>query len=89
MTPMEALKRAMFYISGVCSSSTLNVPGAVVQRLSAKEREALSQLKSSEIDGGDKAERIDELRYYIGSNEYYENKELEKEKLAFDKKIIK
>lgn len=89
MTPLEALKRAMFYISGVCSSRTLNVPGAVVQRLTPEAREALGKLKSSDIDGGDKAERIDELKYYVGSNEYYENKEFEKDKLEFDKKILK
>ena len=89
MGPMEAFRRAMFFISGVCSQRTLNQPGAVVSRLSPKEREALSQLKSSDIDGGPKAERIDELKYYIGSDEYYRNKEFEKDRLEFDKKILK
>lgn len=87
MTPKEAFYRAMFYISGVCSSITLNKPGAVVQRLSAEARQALSKLKSSDIDGSN--ERIDDLKYYVGSDEYYRNKEFEKDKLEFDKKILK
>jgi hypothetical protein len=89
MSPLEALKRAMFYVSGLCSSRTLNVPGAVVQRLSPEAREALSQLKSSDIDGGPTTERLDDLKYYCGSDEYYRNKEFEKDKLEFDKKILK
>jgi hypothetical protein len=89
MNPIEAFKRALFYVSGLCSSRTLNKPGAVVQRLSPEAREALSQLKSSDIDGGPQAERIDELKYYVGSDEYYRNKEFEKDRLEFDKKILK
>lgn len=89
MNPLDALKRALFYVSGICSSRTLNVPGAVVQRLSPEAREALTKLKSSDIDGGPTAERIDELKYYVGSDEYYRNKEFEKDKLEFDKKIVK
>jgi hypothetical protein len=88
-TPLEALKRALFFVSGLCSQRTLNKPGAVIERLSPEARAALTKLKSSDIDGGDKAERIDELRYYVGSDEYYRNKEFEKDKLEFDKKIIK
>ena len=88
MTPIEAFKRALFYISGVCSSITLNKPGAVVQRLSADAREALSKLKSSDLDGGPQSERIDELKYYVGSDDYYRNKEFEKDRLEFDKKIL-
>ena len=89
MTPIEAFKRAMFYISGVCSSRTLNQPGAVVNRLSSEARDALKELKSSDIDGGPSCERLDDLKYYIGSDEYYRNKEYEKDKLEFDKKILK
>lgn len=90
MTPMEAFKRAMFFISGICSQRTLNVPGAVVNRLSTKEREALGHLKSSDIDGSPGAERIDgDLKYWVGSEEYYRNKEFEKDKLEFDKKLLK
>jgi hypothetical protein len=89
MTPMEAFKRALFYVSGICSSRTLNKPGAVVQRLSPEARQALSELKSSDIDGGPAAERVDELKYYIGSDEYYRNKEFEKDRLEFDKKLKK
>ena len=90
MTPMQALKRAMFFISGLCSQKTLNVPGAVINRLSAKEREALSQLKSDDIDGSSDSERLDnDIKYWIGSDQYYQNKEFEKDKLKFDKKILK
>jgi len=89
MTPIEAFKRAMFYISAVCSSITLNKPGAVVQRLSPEAREALPKLKSSDIDGSPTSERLDDLKYYVGSDEYYRNKEFEKDKLEFDKKILK
>jgi hypothetical protein len=89
MTPMEAFKRALFYVSGLCSSRTLNKPGAVVQRLSPEARQALTELKSSDIDGGPTAERVDELKYYVGSDEYYRNKEFEKDRLEFDKKLKK
>lgn len=88
MNPLEALKCAMFYVSGLCSSRTLNVPGAVVQRLSPETREALGQLKSSDIDGTERFDS-DELKYYCASEEYYKNKEFEKDKLEFDKKIRK
>ncbi len=86
---MEAFKRALFYVSGLCSSRTLNKPGAVVQRLSPEAREALQNLKSSDIDGGPTAERLDDLKYYVGSDEYYRNKEYEKDRLEFDKKLKK
>jgi len=89
MSPMEAFKRALFYVSGLCSSRTLNKPGAVVQRLSPEAREALQNLKSSDIDGGPTAERLDDLKYYVGSDEYYRNKEYEKDRLEFDKKLKK
>jgi hypothetical protein len=89
ISPIDALRRALFYVSGVCSSITLNKPGAVIERLSSETRESLKQLKSSDIDGGSTAERMDELKYYVGSDEYYQNKEFEKDKLEFDKKILK
>ena len=87
MSPLEAFKRAMFYISGLCSQRTLNVPGGVVERLTPETREALSQLKSSDLDGAQ--ERLDDIKYYTGSDEYYQNKKFEKERLEFDKKILK
>lgn len=87
MNPIDAFKRAMFYVSGLCSSRTLNKPGAVVERLPPEAREALKGLKSSDIDGGPKAERLDDLKYYVGSDEYYRNKEYQKDRLEFDKKI--
>lgn len=87
MSPLDAFKRAMFYVSGICSSRTLNKPGAVIERLSSKDREALTQLKSSDIDGGSKSERMDDLKYFVGSDEYYRKKEFEKDRLDFDKKL--
>jgi hypothetical protein len=87
MSPLEAFKRAMFFISSVCSSKTLNQPGAVINRLSEKERAALKNLKSTDVDGFT-TERIDDIQYY-GTDEYYQNKEFVKDKLEFDKKILK
>ena len=89
MNPLDAFKRAMFYVSGICSSRTLNKPGAVIERLSTEARDALKELKSSDIDGGPKAERLDDLKYYVGTDEYYRNKEFEKDRLEFDKKLKK
>lgn len=85
MNPIDAFKRAIFYVSGLCSQRTLNKPGAVIERLSTDTREALKELKSSDIDGS--VERVDDLKYYVGSDEYYQNKEFEKDRLEFDKKI--
>lgn len=87
MNPIDAFKRAMFYISGLCSQQMLNKPGAVIERLSDDTRSELKKLKSSDIDGS--AERLDDLKYYVGSNEYYQNKKLEAEKMEFDKKLKK
>lgn len=84
MKPLEALGQAIFYISGLCSQQTLNKPGAIIRRLSAKAREALRQLKSSDID--ESHERLD-VKYCVGSDQYYQNKEFQKDKLEFDKKI--
>ena len=86
MKPLEAFKRAMFYVSGLCSQRTLNKPGAVIERLSVSERQALTELKSDDIDG---TTRIDDLKYYVGSDDYYKNQEYMKDRLAFDKKILK
>jgi hypothetical protein len=87
MKPIEAFKRAIFYVSGLCSQRALNKPGAVIERLSTDARDALKELKASDIDGSQ--ERLDDLKYYVGSDQYYQNKEFEKERLEFDKKIAK
>jgi hypothetical protein len=86
MNPLDAFKRALFYVSGLCSSRTMNKPGAVIERLSASERQALTQLKSDEIGP---TTRIDDLKYYVGSDEYYQQQEFQKERLEFDKKLKK
>jgi hypothetical protein len=88
--PLEALERAMFYISGVCSTKTLNVPGAVINRLSAEVREALSKLKSSDIDGD--TTPVYDIRYWIDPHQYedtYRKPDQVKDRLDFDKKILK
>jgi hypothetical protein len=75
---------SVFHI-GALFAAYFESAGEVVKRLPS---EALSKLKSSDIDGGDKAERIDQLKYLVGTDEYYRNKEFEKDKLEFDKKIL-
>jgi hypothetical protein len=86
MTPLAAFKQAIFYISGLCSQRTLNKPGAVIQRLSDEARQALPALKSDEI-GPDA--KLDELQYFVGSDQYYQRKETSKLLTEFDKKILK
>lgn len=86
MNPIDAFKRALFHISGLSSRIFEKKPGAVIGRMSEKERAVLKDLKSSDINGD---ERIENLEYYIGSEKYYQNKEFEKVKLEFDKKILK
>jgi hypothetical protein len=86
MTPYEALQRAMFYISGLCSQQTLNKPGAVIQRLSKETRKALEGLKSNDI-GPDKQDL--HLRYYVDTRERQQEEEFKKDRLEFDKKILK
>lgn len=86
MNPLDAFRRAIFYVSGLCSQRTLNKPGAVIERLSANERQALTQLKSDDINGDT---RIDDLKYYVGSDEYYQQLEFKKERLEFDKRLKK
>jgi len=83
---LEAFENALFYVSGLCSSKTLNVPGAVINRLGEKVREVLRQLKSDDIGSNI---RHDKVGYFVGSEEYYENKKFIQDKLEFDKKIMK
>jgi hypothetical protein len=87
MSPLDAFKRAMFYISSVCSQRFINKPGVIIEHLSDDTRLELRKLKSSDIDGS--SERLDDLKYFVGSDEYYRNKEFEKDRLEFDKKIAK
>jgi len=79
---VEALSAAMFYISGLYSNKILNKPGAVIQKLSSSVRDALSNLKSSDI-GPDKIMDSD----IFGTEEYYSNKKITDLKLNFDKKL--
>ena len=90
MKPLEALERAMFFVSGLCSQRTLNVPGAVVERLSKEARDALCELKSSDVDG--KTSPIEHIRYWIDPHQYepmYRKPEYVQDRLDFDKKILK
>lgn len=86
MKPLDAFKQALFYVSGLCSSNTMNKPGAVIERLSADVRKFLQELKSDDI--GNK-QRIEDLKYHIGSDEWYQQQEFKKERLKFDKKLKK
>lgn len=85
MKPIEALKAVISYVSGLSSQKILNVPGAAINKLSPTARQALQELKSSDIDGSQ--ERHEDIKYY--TNEFYEKKEWEKDRLEFDKKILK
>lgn len=86
MSPLQAFKQALFYVSGLCSSRTLNKPGAVIERLSEETRQSLQQLKSEDI--GPEV-RVNELKYFVGTDEYYQQQEFKQDRLAFDKKIKK
>jgi hypothetical protein len=86
ISPWEALQRAMHYITGLCSQQTLNQPGAVIQRLSPETRQALQGLKSDDI-GSDKQDL--QLKYYINTREQLQEEEYRKDRLNFDKKILK
>jgi hypothetical protein len=84
MKPIDALKRAIEYLI-VSSRRFENRPGAVIEKMAPETREALKGLKSSDIDGGPQAERID----VYGDDAHYRNKEFEKDKISFDKKFLK
>lgn len=84
MKPIEAFKRAMFYVSGLCSQRTPNQPGAIINRLPDETRDALKELKSDDI-GVDA--QLDDVKYFAGSDEYYQNKKFEKDRREFDKKL--
>lgn len=88
MTPYDAFKRALFYVSGVCSSITMNVPGAVINRLSSETREALKGLKSDEISSDVRVDSL-ELKHYVGSDEWYRQQEYKKDRFEFDRKMKK
>lgn len=84
MTPYEALQRAMFYVSGLCSQRTLNKPGAVIERLTPETRDALKDLKSDEI--GPDAMGL-HTNYYVDTRELAKEKEYVQDRLDFDKKF--
>lgn len=90
MTPLEALARAMFFVSGVCSQKTVNKPGAVVERLSKEARAALCDLKSSDVDG--KTTLVEHICYWVAPHQYedtYRKPEYIQDRLDFDRKILK
>ena len=86
MNALQAFKQALFYVSGLCSSRTMNEPGAVIERLSQDSRQALQELKSDDI--GPEV-RLDDLKYFVGSDEYYQQQEFKQDRLNFDKKLKK
>lgn len=86
MNALQALKNALFYVSGLYSSRTINKPGAVIERLGQNSRQALQELKSDDI--GPEV-RLDDLKYFVGSDEYYQQQEYKQDRLDFDKKLKK
>jgi hypothetical protein len=84
MKPIDALKRAIAYLT-LSSRRFENRPGAVIEKMAPETREALKDLKSSDIDGGPQAERID----VYGDDAHYRNKEFEQDRLNFDKNFLK
>jgi hypothetical protein len=61
-----------------------NIPGEVIKDMSEEQHQKLSELKSKEIDSNLRVEE-----WWLGDNDYYQNQEIKKELLAFDKKILK
>lgn len=86
MKPIEAFERALFYVSGLSSHIIPKNPGAVLARLSQEAREALKRLTSSDIA---EHTRFKEYWRYFESDENYHKKQFEKDKLEFDKKMLK
>jgi hypothetical protein len=86
MKPIEAFSRLLgsIFLLDFWKRPGNNVPGKVVERASPEVREALSQLKSDELGPGN---RIEE--WHKGDDDYYKNQEFKKDRLAFDKKILK
>ena len=86
LNPLDVFKRAIFWISSLSSRMYPNRPGAVIERMSEKERAALRELSSSEVQN----QLLDKWdKYVLGGDTFYEKQERLKEKLEFDKKILK
>jgi len=86
MTPIDAFKRAVFWVSSLSSRIYADKPGAVIERMSEKERDALKDLKSSDVEG---QLMNDWDKYTLGGRQYDLEKHFEEAKLDFDKKVLK
>jgi hypothetical protein len=91
MNPLAVLKRALWKITIDSGKRFPNKPGAVIESINDKDREILSNLKSSDIDGSPSNEKIgeQELGIFSGFSWFYQNKEFKKELEEFDKKLKK
>ncbi len=68
---------------GVMIGNIKKVPGAVIQKLSKKTREELSELKSDDV------QKIRVEPWELEDEDYYERKKISEMKLEFDKLIKK
>ena len=85
MKAIEVFQGLLVRIALFTKRQDENVPGAIVKKLSEEQRQSLSELKSDEI--GSNVLRADD--YWYGDDQYYKNREIKKELLSFDKKILK
>jgi hypothetical protein len=86
MKAIEAFKALILRISVACNKR-YGGPGEVVKNMPDNYRKALKELKSEDIGPN---VRLDELgSTFVGTDEYYENKGFEADRLEFDKKILK
>ena len=87
MNALEAFEKAVYWVSSISSRIFDKKPGAVIERMSEADRLELRKLKSDDINPD---VRLDEYQKFIcGDNEYWQNKGFVKERLEFDKKILK
>lgn len=89
MSPLEVLRKAVSKISIDRGRRFANKPGAVIESMSDKDREALKDLKSCDIDGSPSNDKIENLEYHTCFEYHFENKEFKKELIAFEGKLKK
>ena len=91
MNPLAVLKRALWKITLDGGRRFENKPGAVIESINEQDREVLKTLKSSDIDGSPSNEKIgeQELGIFSGFAGFYQNKEFDKDKEEFNKKLKK
>lgn len=89
MSPREAFQRAMFWVSCLSSRRFDKKPGAVIESMHETDRVELRKLTIEDVNP-DPNLRQDILEQLCpGDDLYYQNKQFEKDRLEFDKKIAK